>query len=180
MFEVAEEYTPTHELHDRLNELLAELGLDDATEVTFACEDGGMYWVRRVDGYVQSVICTLPVETQFANTVQVRWSIAPDEQGEMWLTETLQVAGLHPNHPDARFCVTEPCELDHVAVFDLVEDLIRGAGVVETDIDEVFDRKSGVSSRLNLIAGRVLVAGVLAAEHLDPYVFATGVAFITT
>lgn len=179
MSEILDEYTASQDLNDRIESLLDDLELDDATEVTLEDKDGGRYWLRFLDGYVQAVTCRLPVETQFESEVQVYWNITPNTDGAMMLTESMHLAGLRPDDPDARFTVLESEEIDFVQAYDLVEDLLRSAEVVETDIDDQ-PAPPVKTSRLQAFMQRIVVTSVLSAGNFGPQAVSTGVAIVTT
>jgi len=178
MSEILAENDPSQHFNGLIAGFLEERGLQDAVEITFASDDGGQYWLRRIDGYVQSILCRLPVETHFESDVQVHWSISPNDVGDLELVESMYLHGFSPDDPASGFVTSEPVEIDFLMGDDLVDGLLREADVVETDIDDQPDQPvratAGVYARLN----RFAVSGVLATEQLDLNQLTTGIAAV--
>lgn len=168
MFESTAEHIPSDYLHIRAAEFLHEQGLDDVTEVTLKSSDGGVYWMRRLDGCVQSILCRLPIEDHFERRVQVHWSIAPDDEGVIQLVETLYAAQYHPADPRAHYTVQQPIGVSEEIVDDLFDALLADAEVVESD------SPTGERVAYRALAIRAFMARI-AATNADIGTVSTGV-----
>lgn len=174
MSEVSADQNPTDSLHKRIGALFEERGLQDATEVTLESEDGGRYWIRRIQGYVQCIQCKLPIEDYYESDIQIFWNISPNSSGEMELLESMSVFGYRPDDDRSDFVVNEPELIDMSHVDDLVDDLLADAYVVEADVDDeaidIGTNKAHVLSAIN----RLAISGILVSSQVDIAMVTTG------
>lgn len=174
MSEISADQNPTDSLHKRIGALFEEHGLEDATEITLESDDGGRYWIRRIQGYVQCIQCKLPVEDHYESDIQIFWNISPNSSGVMEILESMSVAGYRPDDERSEFVVNEPELIDMSQVDDLVDELLADAYVVESDVSNeaiVTDtNKARVVSAIN----RLAISGVLVSSQVDIALFTTG------